>query len=101
MTDLILPRRHFLKTLSGIIAAPAIVRADSLMKVVAPKFPKTALRTSLPPMAWRKIGPLLDIELPGPHTPSLWLVSWGEEESTGLYPSLPIPPAPADRSYDR
>ena|GEM_PF-6723692 len=37
MTDLILPRRQFLKTLSGIIAAPAIVRADSLMKVVAPQ----------------------------------------------------------------
>ena len=33
---LILPRRQFLKTLSGIIAAPAIVRADNLMKVVAP-----------------------------------------------------------------
>ncbi len=42
MSDLILPRRQFLKTLSGIIAAPAIVRADSLMNIIsAPNHPRS------------------------------------------------------------
>jgi len=55
VTDLILPRRQFLKTLSGIIAAPAIVRADSLMKVVAPKPHITTLRIGLPQGNWGEI----------------------------------------------
>jgi hypothetical protein len=86
MTDLILPRRQFLKTLSGIIAAPAIVRADSLMKVVAPK------RQMLYPL-WGpplNLGDLIDIELfPPPETRSVWLISWGEEEARDFYPSQP------------
>lgn len=32
-----LPRRSFLFGLTGLFAAPAIIRVDSLMKVVAPK----------------------------------------------------------------
>ena len=56
MTDLILPRRQFLKTLSVNIAAPAIVRADNIMKVVVPRFPRTTLRTSLPPISWGQIN---------------------------------------------
>lgn len=37
---MILARRRFLQCLTGIIAAPAVVKADSLMRVFAPK-PKT------------------------------------------------------------
>jgi len=36
MTDLILPRRQFLKAAACIIAAPAVVRFESLMKMAAP-----------------------------------------------------------------
>jgi hypothetical protein len=36
MTGLILPRRAILRGLVGLIAAPAIVRADSLMKLPLP-----------------------------------------------------------------
>lgn len=34
---MILARRQFLRCLTGIIAAPAVVKADALMKVFAPK----------------------------------------------------------------
>lgn len=37
MTELILPRRKFLFGLAGAFAAPAIVKASSLMKTVATK----------------------------------------------------------------
>ena len=33
MTDLIIPRRSFLKVLTGVIAAPAVIKADQLMRV--------------------------------------------------------------------
>ena len=33
MTELIMPRRKFLRTLVGIIAAPAVVKASSLMAI--------------------------------------------------------------------
>lgn len=39
MTELILPRRQFLKAAVGIIAAPAVVRFESLMKLSAPNVP--------------------------------------------------------------
>lgn len=32
-----IPRRAFLRCLTGIIAAPAIIKADRLMRVVAPR----------------------------------------------------------------
>jgi hypothetical protein len=38
MPGLELPRRRFLQCLTGIIAAPAVVKADSLMRVFTPKF---------------------------------------------------------------
>lgn len=34
---ILLPRRRFLKVLTGIIAAPAVVKADSLMRIVVPE----------------------------------------------------------------
>lgn len=34
---LILPRRRFLAGLVGLVAAPAVVKASSLMKIVAPR----------------------------------------------------------------
>ena len=33
MSDIIIPRRSFLKVLTGIIAAPAVIKADQLMQV--------------------------------------------------------------------
>jgi hypothetical protein len=84
MTDLILPRRQF--------AAPAIVRADSLMKVVAPQRQRIYALTDDQLLVWPplKLGPpLIDIELPGPHNPSLWLVSWGNETDGQVYPAHP------------
>jgi hypothetical protein len=33
MSDLIIPRRSFLKVLTGIIAAPAVIKANQLMQV--------------------------------------------------------------------
>lgn len=44
MSDIILPRRGFLKVLAGLIAAPAIVKASSLMKVIAPRIDLELLR---------------------------------------------------------
>jgi len=35
MRDLIIPRRSFLKVLTGVIAAPAVIKADQLMRVKA------------------------------------------------------------------
>jgi hypothetical protein len=32
-----LPRRQFLRVLTGLIAAPAVIKADALMRIVAPK----------------------------------------------------------------
>ena len=43
MTDLILPRRKFLTGLMGLVAAPAVVRASSLMPV------KLFVAVDLPP----------------------------------------------------
>jgi len=43
MTDLILPRRKFLTGLMGLVAAPAMVRASSLMPV------KSFVAVDLPP----------------------------------------------------
>ena len=43
MTDLILPRRQFLTGLMGLIAAPAVVRATSLVPV------KSFVGVNLPP----------------------------------------------------
>jgi hypothetical protein len=33
MSDLIIPRRSFLKVLTGVIAAPAVIKANNLMQV--------------------------------------------------------------------
>ena len=43
MTDIILPRRKFLTGLMGLVAAPAVVRASSLMPV------KSFVAVDLPP----------------------------------------------------
>lgn len=40
---MILQRRQFLRCLTGIVAAPAIVKADALMKVFAPKNPSITI----------------------------------------------------------
>ena len=37
MTELILPRRGFLKCLAGVIAAPAVIKASALMKMAMPR----------------------------------------------------------------
>lgn len=39
MTELVLPRRRFLQTFVGLVAAPAIVKADNLIRVVTWKAP--------------------------------------------------------------
>ena len=62
--SVLLSRRGILRCLTGIIAAPAIVKADALMKVVAvPKTPPPLIcpkfryvRVSLPSGAWRKLN---------------------------------------------
>ena len=43
MTDIIMPRRKFLTGLMGLVAAPAVVRASSLMPV------KSFVAVDLPP----------------------------------------------------
>ena len=59
---MILARRSFLTGLVGVLAAPAIVRAESLMKVVAPKLVVPEIddivgyrwvRVSIPQVTWR------------------------------------------------
>ena len=56
-----LPRRQFLRVLTGIIAAPAVVKAESLMKVVAvPKNDLILLRFSLPDGPWRSFIKVVD-----------------------------------------
>jgi hypothetical protein len=53
--ELILARRKFLTGALSLLAAPAVVRASSLMPVKAFKFEPRLyiIRTSLPPMSWR------------------------------------------------
>ena len=55
---ILLSRRGVLRCLTGIIAAPAVVKADALMRIVAPKVvipdPAFIFRTSLPQAAWRQ-----------------------------------------------
>ena len=61
MPDLILPRRQFLKAAVGIIAAPAVVRFESLMKLTKiddfvywpVDHEGFVFRTDLPTGAWR------------------------------------------------
>lgn len=57
MSNLILPRRRFLTGLATLFAAPAIVRAASLMPVKAaePEGYTVVFRTSLPIGSWRKM----------------------------------------------
>lgn len=47
-------RRGFITGLISLVAAPAIVRAGSLMPIKAE--PLVALRTSLPPATWRSLN---------------------------------------------
>jgi hypothetical protein len=37
VNEIILPRRKFLQCLTGLIAAPAVVKADNMMRIQAPK----------------------------------------------------------------
>jgi NCAIR mutase (PurE)-related protein len=66
---MILSRRGVLRCLTGLIAAPAIVRADALMRVVAPRLgeignpviglpppPGYEWRTSFPTAKWRMLN---------------------------------------------
>lgn len=65
MTDLLLPRRKFLIGLAGIIAAPAVVKASSLMHVrsmelplpelIDPELVKCVYRI-VPTAEWRQIN---------------------------------------------
>lgn len=47
MTDLILPRRKFLTGLMGLVAAPAVVKAASLMPVKLVQFDNGVALTSM------------------------------------------------------
>jgi hypothetical protein len=51
MTDLILPRRKFLTGLMGLFAAPAVVKASSLMQVKS----FVAVDLPLPPPGFRRL----------------------------------------------
>lgn len=61
---LLLPRRQFLRVLTGLVAAPAVVKAESLMNIVAPKpeiFYVSELRNELlacasGPRTWRRVA---------------------------------------------
>jgi hypothetical protein len=67
-----LSRRGVLRCLTGIIAAPAIVKASSLMKIVAAT-----------PLSFA--NNVLDMGgLPGDG--SIWIVSWGEQTIFGFFP---------------
>jgi hypothetical protein len=71
-----LPRRRFLQCLTGIIAAPAIVKADSLMRVfAAPEGPGLIYCN-------RAIRSALDIEAIRGHNVLLkasdWKMQWGD-----------------------
>ena len=44
MSDLIIPRRSFLKVLTGIIAAPSVIKADQLMQVKTIVQPESLVR---------------------------------------------------------
>ena len=44
MIDILLPRRSFLKVLTGVIAAPAVIKADQLMQVKTIFQPESLVR---------------------------------------------------------
>lgn len=71
---MMLSRRGVLRCLTGIIAAPAIVRADALMRVVAPRALPVANV-----FAW-------DMASPGSHDISIWRVSWGDTTHYSIFP---------------
>jgi hypothetical protein len=77
---LVLGRRGFI---AGLLAAPAIVRAGSLMPV------KALLDTPAP---WLGLGPEFVIEATNANA-SLRLISWGERTVRGqfsIYPGEPL-----------
>ena len=55
--SLILPRRAFLAGLGAVIAAPAIVRADSLMKLPRPEIIRSpAIPVAIFDSGWPQVG---------------------------------------------
>jgi hypothetical protein len=70
---LILPRRRFLQGLIGLVAAPAVIRAERLMKVVSPKIVRASANV---------------LDMGGTLNPnaSIWCVQWGEATVFGVYP---------------
>jgi hypothetical protein len=69
-----LPRRRFLQCLVGLVAAPAVIKADSLMRVFAPK--------KLTP------GPIYSFGIDIGAERSIWLVSWGEKTIFDKFPDI-------------
>ena len=65
--SLILPRRTFLEGILGLVAAPAIVRIDSLMRVA----PIPSDRLDLIGELERRLGALR-------QSRSLWITHWNE-----------------------
>ena len=74
MTDLIMPRRKFLTGLMGLVAAPAVVKAASIMpvKVTQPKwylaegeFHTFPTRVWVPPNSGINLQQIRDLLMPG------------------------------------
>lgn len=94
---LILPRRKFLAGLIGLVAAPAVVRAESLMRVVAPRLINVGcgnIRSITVINAGSGyVEDDIGVTFIGrPVNASLWRVSWGQTTDS-LWP--------IDREYPR
>jgi hypothetical protein len=90
---MILPRRRFLQVLTGLIAAPAVVKADALMRIVAPRRQLAALE--IINEALNRIGALegLHQTVMQAHYygDALSRVEWSFAEDRVIYTSLPVP----------
>jgi hypothetical protein len=103
MMTLILPRRRFLAGLASLIAAPAFVRAESLMpiRVWRPSFHRARIDAPTPPYRYLLVGEKSDLigvdldslGLPPPQFP------WEESryECYWRYEQFPLESLPRDK----
>jgi hypothetical protein len=100
---MILPRRSFLTGLASLIAAPAVVRADSLMPICVwkPTFHRARIDAPTPPYRYLLVGEKTDLVgvnlaalgLPPPQFP------WDESryEVYWRYEQFPLEALPRDK----
>ena len=89
MPDLILPRRQFLKAAVGIIAAPAVVRFESLMKLSAPP-PMTMIHYAEGHLSDRNLQVIIEmLTASNDILNDMWIYEESDQAETAFEATLP------------